>query len=216
MVEAAPLAPAESVARPRGRPRDRATSQRLLDAALAVLSERGFSGTTVRAIAERAGVGLPALYRRWESKEALLFEAVSAALQRAVPDADLGDVRADLVALVDAEIRVLSSGQLGGVLRALIGQSLEDSTWRDVLVQLHRRRRAANRMIVRRGVARGELAPGTDPDVLLDLLHGPLWLRLLTSDTGLSPAAADGLVDVALAAVRAAPTVPPSPGASDA
>lgn len=44
----------------------------LLDAALALFVERGVDGTPVPLIAERAGVGVGTLYRRFESKELLV------------------------------------------------------------------------------------------------------------------------------------------------
>jgi TetR/AcrR family transcriptional regulator, repressor of fatR-cypB operon len=47
------------------------TREALLDAALEVMSERGFHGTSVPELAERAGVGAATMYRHFESKEAL-------------------------------------------------------------------------------------------------------------------------------------------------
>lgn len=44
----------------------------ILDAALSLFVERGVDGTPVPAIAERAGVGVGTVYRRFESKEVLV------------------------------------------------------------------------------------------------------------------------------------------------
>jgi AcrR family transcriptional regulator len=44
----------------------------ILDAALDLFEERGFHGTAVPLVAERAGVGAGTLYRYFESKEALV------------------------------------------------------------------------------------------------------------------------------------------------
>ncbi|MBN1995346.1 MAG: TetR/AcrR family transcriptional regulator [Anaerolineae bacterium] len=44
----------------------------ILDAALVLFAERGFYGTPVPLIAERAGVGAGTIYRYFESKEALV------------------------------------------------------------------------------------------------------------------------------------------------
>jgi TetR/AcrR family transcriptional regulator, repressor of fatR-cypB operon len=44
----------------------------ILDAALALFVERGFHGTAVPLVAERAGVGAGTIYRYFESKEALV------------------------------------------------------------------------------------------------------------------------------------------------
>lgn len=46
----------------------------ILDAALALFAERGFHGTAVPLIAERARVGAGTLYRYFESKEAIVNE----------------------------------------------------------------------------------------------------------------------------------------------
>jgi AcrR family transcriptional regulator len=48
------------------------TREALLDAALEVMSERGFHGTSVPELAERAGIGAATMYRHFESKEALV------------------------------------------------------------------------------------------------------------------------------------------------
>ncbi len=48
------------------------TSRRLLTAASQLFAERGYAGSTVSAIAERAGVSLQTLYLAWGSKRALL------------------------------------------------------------------------------------------------------------------------------------------------
>ncbi|HGY10053.1 MAG TPA: TetR/AcrR family transcriptional regulator, partial [Oceanithermus profundus] len=52
------------------------TYERLLEAALELLAERGYRGATTRAIAERAGVAEVTLFRRFGSKARLLAEAV--------------------------------------------------------------------------------------------------------------------------------------------
>src|SRR6187551_892332 len=63
----------------RARPRAKATDpdstrQAILDAALDLFAERGFHGTAVPLVAERAGVGAGTVYRYFASKEALVNE----------------------------------------------------------------------------------------------------------------------------------------------
>ena len=78
-----------------GRKRDPLIEPRVFDAALRVYAHGGWSGFTFEGIARAAGVGKPAIYRRWSSREELLI----AALQTAdFPEArDCGHVRADLL-----------------------------------------------------------------------------------------------------------------------
>jgi TetR/AcrR family transcriptional regulator, repressor of fatR-cypB operon len=51
---------------------DTGKRQAILDAALELFSERGFHGTAVPLVAEKAGVGAGTVYRYFESKEALV------------------------------------------------------------------------------------------------------------------------------------------------
>src|SRR3954451_15744561 len=66
----------EQSERGRGRPRDRAIDDAALRAVRELLVEVGCDQLSMVAIAERARVGRPALYRRWPSKTHLIFEAV--------------------------------------------------------------------------------------------------------------------------------------------
>ncbi|MFD4266735.1 helix-turn-helix domain-containing protein [Rhodococcus sp. NPDC058481] len=77
--------------RRRGRPRNPAIDDAALAAARELLAEAGWDQTTMVAIAERAGVGKPALYRRWPSKTHLVFEAIFGWVDDATPVADAAD-----------------------------------------------------------------------------------------------------------------------------
>ena len=75
-----------------------------MDAAIAVFRERGYEGTTVPAIAERAGIAQGTLYNYFPSKEKLLFAcaraggspgAIFTALRADVGRKPVGDLLAD-------------------------------------------------------------------------------------------------------------------------
>lgn len=69
--------------RPRLRPDDgrlargRKSRARIREAARSLFIERGFDGATLRAIAERAGMGASSIYRHVQSKEELLIEELA-------------------------------------------------------------------------------------------------------------------------------------------
>jgi AcrR family transcriptional regulator len=60
-----------------GRPRSARVHRAILDATLELVAAEGIQGASIEAIAERAGVGKTAIYRRWESKEALVSDAIN-------------------------------------------------------------------------------------------------------------------------------------------
>ena len=57
--------------------RGRKSRARIREAALSLFRERGFDGATLRAIAERAGMGASSIYRHVQSKEELLIDELS-------------------------------------------------------------------------------------------------------------------------------------------
>jgi AcrR family transcriptional regulator len=62
----------------------------ILDAALAVFGEKGYEAGTMREIARRVGVTEPAIYRHYESKEAILADIVATAGDRIAGEARKG------------------------------------------------------------------------------------------------------------------------------
>jgi len=92
----------------RGRPRDPQTRQAILDAALALVAEVGYDRTTVDAIATKAGVSKPTLYRRWpHGKPELVADAIRERHAETSQIPDTGTLRGDLLALV-----AIQTGQL--------------------------------------------------------------------------------------------------------
>ena len=53
----------------RGRPRDPRCDAAIADAAIELVAELGYERTSVDAIATRAGVSKPTIYRRWSGEE---------------------------------------------------------------------------------------------------------------------------------------------------
>ena len=58
----------------------------------------------------------------------------------------------------------------------------------------HRRERGA--ATIAKGISSGDLRPDLDIDDALDVLYGPLWLRLLVGHRPPSPGAVDRLLDL--------------------
>ena len=59
-----------------GRPRDPDKHSAVLEAARELLAEGGYAAATISAIARRAEVGTPTIYRRWPRRETLIEDAV--------------------------------------------------------------------------------------------------------------------------------------------
>ncbi|HEX4864555.1 MAG TPA: TetR/AcrR family transcriptional regulator [Acidimicrobiales bacterium] len=110
----------------RGRPLATDREEAILKATVQLLGERGFDRFTVQDIADRAGVGLGTIYRRWPTK----LDAVVAAIRLLEGDDPVteptGDVEADLVRALTAAVRSLS-GCLGAVVPGLVSAMRDDA-----------------------------------------------------------------------------------------
>lgn len=89
----------------RGRPRRESADLAILDAARALLRERGYRDFTVDVVAERTGIAKTTIYRRWPTKGALVA-AVIAPAPESGNAADIVRETADVLSLLgepDAE-----------------------------------------------------------------------------------------------------------------
>src|SRR5437764_2356057 len=80
-----------------GRPRDPQVDAAIRSATLELLVDAGYQAATIQAVARRAGVSTPSIYRRWSSKAELVEAAVfpSDLVEPTGAGADLGGELAD-------------------------------------------------------------------------------------------------------------------------
>lgn len=172
-------------------------------------SKSGFVDLTIDEVAERAGVSKTTIYRRWPTKGTLVFEAFSADFLARQPSPDTGSLRGDLLTALRAWIRVNKGTVKGRTLVGLIAEVQRDpelaEIWREGVIGPVR---AQHRTIVEQAMGRGEVSPDTDPDVVLDLVFGAAYHRLLQSHQPLTDRFAQAVVDTVVAGVRTSdPTI---------
>ncbi|MEW2354290.1 TetR/AcrR family transcriptional regulator [Spirillospora sp. NPDC029432] len=185
-----------------GRTRDERIDRAVLDATVELLGEVSYPALSMGAVAQRAGVHRPAVYRRWPSKRHLVVDAVADGLGLH-PTPDTGDLRADLVAGITTIVDALVGTALGHVLPALVADLAADpelaERFRD---QVFHPRRATTAATLRSAARRGEIRADFDMDFVLDALAAPLYYRALFGHLPLTRALAEQCVDGVLADLR--------------
>jgi AcrR family transcriptional regulator len=169
----------------------------VFQAMLGLLASRGYREISVETLAERAGVSRTTIYRRWPSKAAIVAAAVSSLYLDRVEVPDIGSLSEDLVALLSESYRLMADGD-GRVLERLVRESGQNPELVDVVRSILYARRRLYATLLNRAIARGELPPEMDQELLLDLLLGPLWFRLLLSGVPITPEAARPVVQIVL------------------
>ncbi|MGX9966491.1 TetR/AcrR family transcriptional regulator [Roseomonas sp. F4] len=164
-----------------GSSRNPASHKAILDAAAALLAEAGYAGVTMEAVARRAGAGKPTLYRWWPTKAALLMEVYAREKQAQPPIPDLGSAQRELVALLTRLHDFWRLSPAGQAYRSILAEAQADPTvLRSLRDEFLPRARESAKAILTRAMARGELNPAADTALMLDLLFGFSWYRLLT------------------------------------
>jgi len=182
-----------------GRARDPELDGAIADATTALLEERGFGGLTIEAIARRAGVARATVYRRWPNLDALLAHVLRGVVHE-IPIPDSGNVRDDLVTILEHELAVVRR-DAAKLYPSLGVQAKADPEAREALADLMLRRRAAVRTVLCRGVDRGEIRADTDLELAFFILWGAVYYRHLFAfgaDAPMEPDFIGTLVDAAL------------------
>ncbi|MGN5634992.1 TetR/AcrR family transcriptional regulator [Streptomyces sp. AC154] len=158
--------------------RSESSRRATLEAALELCTERGYGRVTVEAIAARAGVSKKTIYRWWPSKSAVLLEAFTEALVQAAPSADTDDIAADLRTHVNGAVGVLSVPPFGPAYAGILSELHHDDELAEtVRTQLIEPR--FEEVVVRLRVAqeRGQIPPGADLRLAVEMLYGPVYYR---------------------------------------
>lgn len=184
---------------PRSRPGGRSARIRaaVLQSALSLLTEKGREAFTFTEVAARAGVHETSIYRRWRTKDALVFDAALHFAKSALPVPNTGSLRSDLLTLVRGLLAIMASPQ-GQIVMALgFSQhphvvAAKQDIWRS--------RRESLQPIFDRAVARGEFPTNASPALFLEALLAPAYLRRLVTAEPLEDWPYKELIDRLLAA----------------
>jgi AcrR family transcriptional regulator len=197
-----PIPPQSSTRIGRPRSENAASHEAILDAVHELLQEKSARELSMEAVAKRAGVGKPTLYKWWPSKAALIFTMVQERMHGPMeaPQGESAEesIRGRMRNLIDG-----FNGLFGKVLAELIAEGQSDPR---VLHELYERlishRRAALIAHIERAKIAGEFTDDTDPELLVDAIFGPVYYRLLLRLTPLTQQYGQKLIDQVLRGLR--------------
>jgi AcrR family transcriptional regulator len=167
-----------------GRPRDARLDEACYRCAREVMLERGYHATSFTEIARRAGVGTPALYRRWPTKAAIAM--------------DLFEREGVAAALIRIRLRAWRTPFFHQVALPLILVAQADPAVGEAFSTRFKDYPTAVVARLRRAIEAGELREDVDPNRMLDLLMGTVALPLLFGQELPLDAEAEAIVDQVL------------------
>lgn len=180
----------------RGRRPTEEVRRDVLDAAGALLLERGMGGFTIDAVAVRSGASKVTIYKLWPSAGALALEGYFTAVEDTLGFPDTGDIEADLRTQLHAFVELLTGTPAGRTVAELIGRAQTDQHLLAAYLERYsepRRALAVQRLETAR--SHGQLRDGVDAEAVVDQLWGACYHRLLLPDHPINRAFTDALVD---------------------
>ena len=140
-------------------------------------------------------MGKATIYRRWPSKLPLVVEAFGGL--PGLEDVDTGDLREDLVTMLQRYLQHFNTTPLATVLPSLAGERAHNPEL-GVFDEVLRERRQPLRAAFERAVARGEISRDLDLQLAADLVVGPIAVRLYFTGARVHPRIVGSMVDIAL------------------
>ena len=167
----------------------------IMDAVYALLQVKSVRDLTMEAVAKRAGVGKPTLYKWWPTKATLVLAMLC---ERMAPKLEKPTV---LTAEESLRFRARSlikafNGPFGGIVAGLIaeGQS-EPAVLQEFFDRWISPRRNATITDLQRGKDAGELRSETEPELLNDAIFGAIYYRMLLRSGPLTRRFGEDLVE---------------------
>ncbi|MEV0967493.1 TetR/AcrR family transcriptional regulator [Microtetraspora glauca] len=152
------------------------TRNRLFRAAVELIAEQGFAGTTVDAIAERAGVAKGTVFYNFGSKDALFSALLDHGIQRLTMSlAEAAGVPSDATPLARLDAVVLAQlrffDEYGPFARVLFGEMWR-TAWQDAVTRLREGALGVYERILADAVEAGELREDFDTGTAATALFG--------------------------------------------
>ena len=140
------------------------------------------------------------LYRWWDTKEALIFDAccehVEAAQSYDRQGSPLARLRRRIMGRADY-LRTRQAKVMARLITAIYGNAKLQRTFLD---RFYLPRRQANVELIKEAIACGELRADTNPELLVDALHGPMFFRWLQGHATVDRKFARALLDTVIRA----------------
>ena len=205
--------------RRRGRPVSVTSRHAVLTTAVDLLDERGFTAFTVDEVARRSRVSKATIYKHWTGGFDVAVDAYGRTVTDAVPVIATGDVVGDLTDQIRRLAEFYASPRGRVVAQLLAAGTGQDNGGALLHDKFFAARRADTAALIEQGITDGQLRGDLDPELVIDLLFGPIVFRLLNGLGPLDRTGAAALATLALRALVPDPTArrvrPPPPRVQD-
>lgn len=166
-----------------GRPRSPQSHQAILQATLNLLAEVGYDRMSIEAIALRAGVGKPTIYRRYKSKAELVADAIESRRDEyEIPDT--GSFWGDIECLIVSAAQITFNPLGRQTVALMLASAMSNPEFAQIYWQKYLQpRRQAFAVVFERAKVRQEVPAGFDANLGFDVISGLMMYALVFPET---------------------------------
>jgi len=162
-----------------GRPRSARADQAIFQATLTLLAEVGYQAMSIEAIASRAAVSKPTIYRRYRSKEELVADAIET-MREEIPIPDTGSLATDIHSLLLNAIQMVQTPLARQTMAMIISSATSSPQFAAIYATKYLiPRRAAFGLILDRAKDRQEVRLEVDNGLVFDFVSGLIFHALV-------------------------------------
>ena len=181
-----------------GRPRSQVSRQAILDATWKMLMHTSVRDVSIEGIAKRANVGKTTIYRWWPNKISVILDAVNG--QMMYPPAMVsGDSARELLLKQMERFGKTLKGRTGKIIAEVFAESQSSRELLEVYYKnfmLQHEEILAN--IIEQGKESGEFAYAADTALIVDMMYGSVFYRLMSNPESIQPEFFDSLAVLGL------------------
>lgn len=148
----------------------------IIGATIELLENINYSSLTIEAVAARSGVGKTTIYRWWNHKSDLVFEAFIAKTETFFEFDLTKPIYQNFVQQLLSLTSVLKSG-IGRAMLTVIAEEKEIAA--EFLNAYLAPRRDETKKMLQTGIDKGEIHDNLDFEIILDMLYGPIYFKFI-------------------------------------
>lgn len=166
-----------------GRPRSTQSHQAILQATLDLLAEVGYDRMSIEAIALRAKVGKPTIYRRYPSKAELVADAIESRRDEyEIPDT--GSFWGDIESLIASAAQITFNPLGRQTVALMLASAMSNPEFAQIYWQKYLQpRRQAFAVVFERAKVRQEVPTDFDANLGFDVISGLMMYALVFPET---------------------------------
>lgn len=188
----------KAAAKSAGRPRSETSRQSILDSTWKLLLHTSVKDVSIEGIAKKANVGKTTIYRWWPNKISLVLDAVNG--QMMFPPAAISGHSAKELMLAQLErFGKTLKGRTGRIITEVFAESQGSQDLLEIYYKnfmLQHEEILAN--IIEQGKQSGEFAINADTALVVDMIYGSVFYRLMSNPDSIQPQFFDSLAILGL------------------